>query len=193
MHRELDLRPVVNSGSFGRIWSMKKIKQSSLEYPVVLRKVLNEIVISVPDLGYWKSVRLEEESDESTRGVNSAKTSNTENDFQLTEDMLMGVLEGLKQSWVYIDDHLNKKKWRPEPSTFRQTIQKTEVKDFTLPEFTEALSKYMSISENTVRREIKRGTIQCYQTEGGHRRIPYQELELYLNRRNTKRAVEPGE
>ena len=162
---------------------MKKIKVSSLEYPVVLRKVLNEIVISVPDLGYWKSVRLDEDSD----SANSAKSSNPENDFQLTEDVLMGVLEGLKQTWVYIDDHINKKKWIPEPSTFRQTIQKSDVKDFTLPEFTLELSKYMSISENTVRREIKRGTIQCYQTEGGHRRIPFQELELYLNRRNTQK------
>ena len=140
---------------------MKKLKVSSLEYPVVLRKVLNEIVISVPDLGYWKSVRLDEDSD----SANSAKTANPENDFQLTEDVLMGVLEGLKQTWVYIDDHINKKKWIPEPSTFRQTIQKSDVKDFTLPEFTLELSKYMSISENTVRREIKRGTIQCYQTE----------------------------
>jgi excisionase family DNA binding protein len=164
---------------------MKKLKASSLEYPVVLRKVLNEIVISVPDLGYWKSVRLEENSE----GLNSAKTSNSENDFQISEDVLVGVLEGIKQTWVYIDDHINKKKWIPEPSTFRQTIQKSEVKDFTLPEFTEALSKYMSISENTVRREIKRGTIQCYQTEGGHRRIPYQELELYLNRRNTQKET----
>ena len=162
---------------------MKKLKVSSLEYPVVLRKVLNEIVISVPDLGYWKSVRLEEDSD----SANSAKTANSESDFQLTEDVLMGVLEGLKQTWVYIDDHINKKKWIPEPSTFRQTIQKSDVKDFTLPEFTLELSKYMSISENTVRREIKRGTIQCYQTEGGHRRIPFQELELYLNRRNTQK------
>ncbi len=164
---------------------MKKIKLSSLEYPVVLRKVLNEIVISVPDLGFWKSVRLSEESD--TR--NSAKTSKIDSDFQISEDMLRGVLEGLKQTWIYVDEHLSEKKWIPEPSTFRQTIQKSEVKDFTLPEFTEALSKHMSISENTVRREIKRGTIQCYQTEGGHRRIPFQEVELYLNRRNTKNEV----
>ena len=168
---------------------MKKIKQTSLEYPVVLRKVLNEIVISVPDMGYWKSIRLEEKSDESLATSNSAKSSKLDSDFLLTEDMLMAVLEGLKQTWIYVDGHVNKKKWIPEPSTFRQTIQKSEVKDFTLPEFTEALSKYMTISENTVRREIKRGTIQCYQTEGGHRRIPFQELELYLNRRNTKKEI----
>ena len=162
---------------------MKKLKVTSLEYPVVLRKVLNEIVISVPDLGYWKSIRLEQPED----GLNSAKTANPANDFQLTEDVLRGVLEGLKHTWVYIDDHINQKKWVPEPSTFRQTVQKSEVKDFTLPEFTLELAKYMSISENTVRREIKRGTIQCYQTEGGHRRIPFQEMELYLNRRNTQK------
>ncbi len=167
---------------------MKKVKQTSLEYPVVLRKVLNEIVISVPDLGYWKSIRLEEKSDDQKSLSNSAKTAKLETDIQLSEDMLMAIGESIKQTWVYIDDHLNKKKWRPEPSTFRQTVQKSEFQDFTLPEFTQALSAYMSISENTVRREIKRGTIQCYQTEGGHRRIPYAELELYLNRRRTQKS-----
>lgn len=162
---------------------MKKIKQKALEYPVVVRKVLNEIVFSVPDLGFWKSVSLEEKNE----CENSAKSSSSDLDIQLTEDMLMGVLLGIKQTWIDVDDHLNKKKWRPDPSTFRQTLQKSEVKDFTLPEFTAELSKYMTISENTVRREIKRGTIQCYQTEGGHRRIPHQEVELYLNRQNTQK------
>jgi excisionase family DNA binding protein len=189
MHTELDQRLVVNIGSFGRIKPMKKIKQTSLEYPVVLRKVLNEIVISVPDLGFWKSIRLEEKSDELNSTPQSAKTARIDSDIILSEDMLMAVAECLKQTWIYVDDHLNKKKWIPEPSTFRETVKKSDIKDFTLPEFTEALSKYMSISENTVRREIKRGTIQCYQTEGGHRRIPYQELELYLNRRNTKKEI----
>ena len=158
---------------------MKKINLNSLEYPVVLRRVLNDMVISVPDLGFWKIVRMEE----------SAKTSKPHEALELSEDWLKSVYEEIKQAWIYIDEHKNHKKWVPEPSTFRKTLQTPQIKDFTLPEFTEALSKHMSISENTVRREIARGTIQCYQTEGGHRRIPYQELELYLDKRNTQREL----
>jgi len=92
------------------------------------------------------------------------------------------LLEAIKQTWVYIEDHTQHKRWVPDPSTIRETLQKSEKRDFTLPEFTEKVREHMQISENTIRREIKRGVIQCYQTEGGHRRIPYQELELYLYR-----------
>ena len=35
---------------------MKSANSSTFEYPLVVRKVMNEIVISCPDLGYWKSI-----------------------------------------------------------------------------------------------------------------------------------------
>lgn len=185
MHTELDHGPVVFSGRFGRISGMKKLNPRALEYPVVIRKVLGELVISVPDLGFWKSIVLEEKN-EGAKTANSAKLNF---DFQLSEDVLKAVGFALEQAWENIDEHLTTKKWVPEPSHFRQTVQKNEGQDFTLPEFTEKLSEYISISENTVRREIKRGTIQCYQTEGGHRRIPFSELELYLKRRNSQKDL----
>lgn len=164
---------------------MKKIKTKSLEYPVVIRKVLNELVVSVPDLGFWKSIILEEKNE----GAKTANSAKLESDFHLSEDVIRAVTFALEQAWENIDHHLTTKKWIPEPSHFKQTVQKNDGKDFTLPEFTEKLSQYISISENTVRREIKRGTIQCYQTEGGHRRIPYSEIELYLKRRNSQKGI----
>ena len=51
----------------------------------------------------------------------------------------------------------------------------------------------MTVSENTIRREISRGAIRCYQTEGGHRRIPTSEIGTYLNlvesKKSTKKQV----
>jgi len=164
--------------------AMKSAKSSTFEYPVVIRKVLNEIVISVPDLGYWKSIPVFE----ITQPLDTAKSSKNEKMIVLEDIFLKQVSDGLKEAWIEIDNHKNNKKWVPPPSTFKQSLQKTE-EDYTLPAFTLELSKHMSISENTVRREIARGVIQCYQTEGGHRRIPREELEIYLSQRRTKKGL----
>lgn len=163
---------------------MKSAKSSTFEYPIVLRKVMKDLVISVPDLGYWNTIPLIEIE----QPLDTAKTSKKEKIIVLEENFLTQVTAALKEAWLEIDDHKQNKKWVPTPSTFKQSLQKSE-KDFTLPEFTIALSEYMKVSENTVRREISRGGIQCYQTEGGHRRIPFAELELYLARRRTKKEM----
>lgn len=163
---------------------MKSAKSSTFEYPVVIRKVLNEIVISVPDLGYWKSIPIIE----IIQPIDTAKSSKNEKMIVLEDIFLKQVSDGLKEAWIEIDEHKNNKKWVPSPSTFKQSLQKAE-EDYTLPEFTLELAKHMSISENTVRREITRGVIQCYQTEGGHRRIPREELEIYLAKRRTKKGL----
>jgi len=167
---------------FWKIWqnlAMKKIKSSSLNYPIVLRRVGNDIIVTVPDLGTWRAISLREQI-----SANSATGT-----LDLSDEFLTQVAQSIKQTLVDIDGHLEKKKWIPEPSTFRQSVQKSEGEDFTLPEFTKQLQTRMKISENTVRREIQRGAIQCYVTEGGHRRIPFAELELYLE----KSRVREGE
>lgn len=163
---------------------MKSANSSTFEYPLVVRKVMNEIVISCPDLGYWKSIPVIEIE----QPLETAKSSKNEKVIVLEENFLKQITDGLKEAWLEIDDHKKNKKWVPVPSTFKQSLQKNE-KDFTLPEFTLQLSKYISISENTVRREISRGVIQCYQTEGGHRRIPFAELEIYLAKRRTNKEL----
>lgn len=163
---------------------MKSANSSTFEYPLVVRKVMNEIVISCPDLGYWKSIPVIEIE----QPLETAKSAKNEKVIVLEENFIKQITEGLKEAWLEIDEHKKNKKWVPVPSTFKQSLQKNE-KDFTLPEFTLELSKYISISENTVRREISRGVIQCYQTEGGHRRIPFAELEVYLAKRRTKKDL----
>lgn len=110
----------------------------------------------------------------------------------LTEELLQLSAEHLEKAWIHIDQHLENKKWLPDASTFKQSIQKAE-EDFSLPEFVIKLNEYMSVSENTIRREIKRGQIQCYQTDGGHRRIPASELNLYLVKCKSKIANQDHE
>lgn len=173
----------------------KSIKSANLEYPLVIRKVLNELVFSVPDLGYWKTIPLK--NDEKIEGdklspSESSKTSKNnevikikaESEIHLNNDFLNQINEALIEAWSEVELHVERRKWVPPPSTFKQSLQKSE-KDFTLPEFTAELKKYIQLSENTIRREISRGVIQCYQTEGGHRRIPFSELELYLKKIRT--------
>lgn len=167
---------------------MKSANSSTFEYPLVVRKVLNEIVISCPDLGYWKSIPVIEIDPPFPPTTITSKSSKNEKVIVLEDFLLKQITECLKEAWLEIDEHKKNKKWIPTPSTFKQSLQKNE-KDFTLPEFTSELIKYISISENTVRREIARGVIQCYQTEGGHRRIPFAELEIYLAHRRTKKAL----
>ncbi len=155
---------------------MKKLNQKTFDYPIVIRRVANDLVFSIPDLGYFKHVPLKLEK----IAADSAKSS------ILDEELLHLSAEHLEKAWIHIDKHLENKKWLPDASTFKQSLQKAE-EDFSLPEFVLKLNEFMSVSENTIRREIKRGQIQCYQTEGGHRRIPASELNHYLAKVKTKK------
>lgn len=162
---------------------MSKLSCSVLNYPVVIRKVGNEIFFSVPDLGFWKSVKFSKNLTEKNNTEISAKSSifnSHDQIIQITPDFKNNIAECLIHIWSDIDEHLRTKKWIPDPSQIKQSLQTAE-KDFTLPDFTKKLNQYLTISENTVRREIARGAIACYQTEGGHRRIPYSELQKYLS------------
>ena len=75
---------------------MKSAKSSTFEYPVVIRKVLNEIVISVPDLGYWKSIPIIE----IIQPIDTAKSSKNEKMIVLEDNFLKQVSDGLKEAWI---------------------------------------------------------------------------------------------
>ncbi|MBC7420734.1 MAG: helix-turn-helix domain-containing protein [Bdellovibrio sp.] len=165
---------------------MKKLNQKSFDYPIVIRRVANDLVFSIPDIGYFKHIPLQSEK-ASTDSSKSSISSKPSKSAILSEDLIHAAAEQLENAWIHIDKHLENKKWLPDASTFKQSLQKAE-EDYSLPEFVVKLKEHMSVSENTVRREIKRGQIQCYQTEGGHRRIPCSELGHYLEKCKTKRA-----
>lgn len=150
-----------------------------MSFPIVIKRVVDDLVLSTPDLGVFKNLPIPREKsvDESSKSATAV----------LTDEFKQQILKEIEDLWVKIETHLNEKKWQPSPSTFKQSLQAGE-EDFSLPEFTKKLNEFMSISENTVRREIARGNIRCYQTEGGHRRIPVSELKSYLYRTTTKNA-----
>jgi len=152
---------------------MKKISIQSLDFPIVIKRVVDDLVISVPDLGFFKNISLREKNNTS-ESANSAKV-----DIDLSE--IKGeVFNEILNMWSRVDEHRTNRKWQPIPSTFKQTLEAQE-EDYSLPDFVKKLNKYMSVSENTIRREIKRGVIRCYQTDGGHRRIPQSEISSYLS------------
>lgn len=148
-----------------------------MTFPIVIKRVVDDLVLSVPDLGVFKNLPIprEKSPEESSKSATAL----------LTDDFKQQILKEIEDLWMKTETHRNEKKWQPSPSTFKQSLQAGE-EDFSLPEFTKKLNEFMSVSENTVRREIARGNIRCYQTEGGHRRIPVSELKSYLYRISSK-------
>ena len=132
-------------------------------YPVVFKHIHGFLTVSVPDLGidakvavsndFFKANKLEE---------------NKEVIWKLFSDVM-------KESV----SHLETKKWIPNASQIKTQLKAAE-KDYSLPEFCKAVQKHISVSENTLRREIAKGKIICYTTDGGHRRIPESELQRYI-------------
>ena len=149
---------------------MEKMTSEVFKYPVVIRSVGSDFFISVPDLGFWKEIKIPD-----------LNVKNSSISAIFNSEIKMLFMDSLVDVWSDIDAHLRTKKWIPDPSQIKQSLQTAE-KDYTLPDFTKNLNQYMTISENTVRREIGRGAIQCYLTEGGHRRIPYSELQKYVSK-----------
>ncbi len=155
-------------------FNMSKINSDVFKYPVVIRSLGSDFFISVPDLGFWKEVKINKKIGTENSSISSIFNS----------EMKILFMNSLIDIWSDVDQHLKTKKWIPDPSQIKESLQTAE-QDFTLPEFTKKLNMSISISENTVRREISRGAIQCYQTEGGHRRIPFSELQKYISTQKT--------
>lgn len=166
---------------------MKKITPETLEFPIVIKKIANELVLSVPDLGLFKSIKIpiEKMIDESSKSSNSIDKNNY---VEMTKSFRNEIVEQIEYLWLATENHREEKKWQPIPSSFKQSLIKGE-DDYSLPDFVKKLNQYISISENTVRREIQRGVIRCYQTTGGHRRIPVSEVNTYIESRKTKTEV----
>ena len=148
-----------------KIWQNQGMENltTSFDYPIVFKHIHGYLTISIPDLGISEKIKF------SKKHFNSAVFN--ENKIEI----LVAFLEVLKLG----ENHLKTKKWIPEPSQIKSQLKKAE-KDYSLPEFRVALSPYLNLSENTLRREIQRGRLICYTTEGGHRRIPHSELGRYI-------------
>ena len=130
-----------------------------IEYPIVIKRVGIYLTISVPDLGISKKVLLQ----------SNAYTCESD---QFLNELKCTISEAQK--------HIEQKSWQPKSSSIRDVLH-APAGDLTLPKFCKQLKEKMKISENTIRREIERGTIISNFTSGGHRRIPESEINRYLN------------
>lgn len=150
----------------------------SLKYPLVIKQIGTDLMISVPDFGFYETVLL-------TAKVTEISAKSSKINFEFDRSSQENLCNKINCLWQQIEAHLQEKKWIPDASSFKQSVQQGE-EDYSLPEFTKKLQEHMNVSENTVRREIARGKIRCFQTEGGHRRIPISELKNYLDSVKTK-------
>lgn len=148
-----------------------------LNYPIVIKRIYDYITFSAPDLGIHEKLLIPE------RLLHSGFTSEVQ--IFADADFNHQWQETLQLVYLQIRKHLLHKKWKPDPSQVKSPLKKAE-KDYSLPEFQKKLSEFISISENTIRREIQRGKIIAFITDGGHRRIPESEIQRYLAAIETK-------
>ncbi|MFN3453774.1 MAG: hypothetical protein ACK41T_02365 [Pseudobdellovibrio sp.] len=146
---------------------MKK-PTSVLEYPIVVRKVLEFLTISSPDLAIFKSIPLPEKRKVNNRYVTS-----------FNDDYALRLGKAIIDIWKQVDSHVTTKKWVPEASDIKHTVKKSE-KALSLSEFSKLVNAHVKVSAVTIRRDIDKKLIKCFKTSGGHRRIPASELSLYL-------------
>ena len=146
---------------------MKK-PSSVLEYPIVVRKVLEFLTISSPDLSIFKSIPLPPKKKINNRYVTS-----------FSDEYALRLGKAIIDIWKDVDGHIQTKKWVPEASDIKHTVKKSE-KALSLSEFTKLVNAHVKVSAVTIRRDIDKKLIKCFKTSGGHRRIPTSELALYL-------------
>lgn len=146
---------------------MKKPK-SVLEYPLVLRKVLDSISVSAPDLSIWSSLPLPPVVKKDNRYVT-----------EFSDEYALRLGRAMIATWRKVDRHIQEKKWAPEASDIRSSVTKSQ-KALTLPAFVKLVNEHVEISEDSVRRDIDSGRLRAFKTSGGHRRISISELAGYL-------------
>ena len=148
---------------------MKK-PTSILEYPVVLRKHLNFMTISIPDLG----ITLVEELPK---------------DKKLNKNYVTQIAQKIGAAWVkgqrVLMDKSQHRKYIPEASDIRSSVKKPE-KDLSPAQF----AKLVGVSKETIIRDCKKQLIRARRTSGGHFRIPLAQVGLYQEylKEHTKHA-----
>ena len=132
---------------------------SVLEYPVVLRKHLTFMTISIPDLG----ITLVEELPPQKK---------------LNKDYVTKIGIKIAEAWVkaqkIMKDKSQAKKYLPEASDIRGSLKKPE-KALSPARFAELVG----VSKRTIIRDCQKRIIRARQTTGGHFKIPVAQVGLY--------------
>ncbi len=136
-----------------------------LSYPIVIKQVHESLVISSPDLETHLSLYI--------------------GTAPITEKLMFDVMEKILKLWSLAQnktkDFSAARMKPPVPSSIRGVLSVPREHELNLPDAAKALS----VSQNTLRRMIKRGAIKARFTDGGHRRISEVEIREYLERKST--------
>lgn len=150
-----------------------KNPRSALYYPVVIKRSLSYITISVPDLGI-------------------ALVENLPNNNKLNKDYVTLIGKKVAEAWVKSQEIMKKKESRrnplPEASLVRESLKVAE-KPLTPTKF----AKFVGVSFMTVIRDCEKGIIKSERTSGGHYKIPHSEVGIYKEylKNHVKHAREP--
>jgi excisionase family DNA binding protein len=150
-----------------------KNPRSALYYPVVIKRNLDYITISVPDIGL-------------------TLIENIPNSNKLDKDYVTRIGNKVAEAWVKTQEIMKKKEARrnplPEASLVRESLKVAE-KPLTPTKF----AKYVGVSFMTVIRDCKKGIIKSERTSGGHFKIPHSEIAIYKTylKNHIKGATEP--
>lgn len=146
---------------------------SCYDYPLVIKKHMGHITISVPDLG-----------------------------VTLVEDLLvtgkiepaMAVKIGkmVLNAWLKAQNILKEKSGGKKPFGKPSNIKGSV--DIAMLDLTPmGFSKLVGVSKDTIVRDCNRGIIQCRRTSGGHFKIPSSEIAIYKEylKNHVRHASEP--
>jgi excisionase family DNA binding protein len=146
---------------------------SALYYPVVIKRAMNLMTISVPDL-------------------NITIIENLPNSNKLDKSYVTQIGQRVVDAWMKTQAEMKKKeaiqKPMPEASLVKHALKMAE-KALTPTKF----AKYVGVSYRTIIRDCEKGFIQAERTSGGHYKIPHSEISIYKEylKNHTKWVKEP--
>lgn len=147
---------------------MKKLV-TAFDYPIVVRKNLGYITISVPDLNIIMA------EDIPVKG-------------KLQKHFLMKVAKTIGLAWLKVDEQIQRSQTKIAKPSRTKKILSPLFKNRPL-KINEA-SKILGVSENTLRRMVRRKQIACVKTARGHRRFTEASLKNWIEKSQQKTGVE---
>lgn len=150
-----------------------KNPRSALYYPVVIKRSLDYVTISVPDIGI-------------------TLVENIPNSNKLDKNYVTKIGMKVAEAWVKTQEIMKKKESSrnplPEASLVRESLKIAE-KPLTPTKF----AKFVGVSFMTIIRDCKKGIIKSERTSGGHYKIPHSEIPIYKTylKNHIKYATEP--
>ncbi|MBC7466596.1 MAG: helix-turn-helix domain-containing protein [Bdellovibrio sp.] len=134
---------------------------TAFDYPIVIRQKLGFLTITVPDLNIVMAEEI-------------PVTGKLEKHF------LMKVARSIGLTWLKVDKQIKRKQAKLRKPSPTKSIMGPLFKN--KPINTPEAAKILGVSENTLRRMVKRKQIQCMKTAKGHRRFSETALKNWIEK-----------